>query len=236
MDIFKMFKKKSSENIVKTNDLNIKDLFLTPLDQRNYSWIIEFNKAIKGHTFTKGNPENIEDEVGMHYLNLSLNSQDSSNSLEFYMNTCLENGDGIAICGTKEKSDWIFSYGDLLNYSINGVFYSVEISEPYTGRVIDTYINDREARIGQPSEKFLPQSARKNIRDFLFTFNLVNVKIALIWWIDSNRLTLAFNIVPEQFTDYEEENLQSLLQFLSWYLPRQYQIIFVRETEDFVKL
>ena len=236
MSIFKIFKKRSSDSIVKLNDIDIKDLFLTPFNQRDHSWILEFNQALKRHSFTKLNPENIEDEIGMHYLNLSLDNQDNSNNLEFYVNTCLENGVGISISETKEKSDWIFSYGDLLNYSINGMFYSGEISQPFAGKVIDKYIHNREARIGQPSEKFLPEIARKNIRNFLFTFNLENVKTALIWWVDNNSLTLAFNIVPEQFLNYKEENLQSLLQFLSWYLPNQYNVIFIRETEDFVEL
>lgn len=236
MNIFNIFKKKSSANIIKAKEIDIKDLFLTPVDQRDYSWKIEFNNSIKKYNFTKIYPEIIEDEAGMKYLNLCLKDKESSNSLDSFIDSCLENDVGIAVNGSKEKFDWIFSYGELLDYSINKMFYSETISEPYTGKVIDRYVNNREARIGQPSEKYLPENARKNIRNFLKTFYLENIQIALIWWLDNNKLTLAFNIVPEQFENSDNQNLKSLLTFISWYLPNHYNIIFIRETEDFIQL
>ncbi len=235
MGLFNIFKKKkSSENIEKASFIlrGIEELFKTQLDERNEAWIFEFNSSIKNYSFEETVPNFFEDRMGMNYLNLSINNQ-NGNTIDKFIEKCLEKGVGICINGVDNKYDWLFTYGELLDYYLNKEFYSNEISEPFTGKVIDKYLHERQARIGQPSEKYLPQIARLQIRNLLSLFGLENIKIALIWWIESNRITLSFEIFPEMFKNSSDDSLQSLQEFIGWYLPNHYDIIFIKGNEDF---
>ena len=238
MGIFNIFKKKTLiENTIKENKefKNIELLFKTPLNDRNEHWIKDFNTSIKQYNFSKNNIEFFEDTKGMNYLNLSLDSN-ANNKIWDFINFCLENGVGISINGSKQESDWIFTFGELLDYQINGTFYSNEISKPFTGQVIDRYLNGEQATIGQPSTEYFPDSARLQIKNFLATFGLENIKIALIWWRENNRLTLAFEIIPEMFKNSTNDLLNSLLHYIKWYLPNHYDVIFIEGNEDFKEL
>jgi hypothetical protein len=238
MSIFNIFRKKTSdENIspVISKNSTIKDiqlLFQTPPDKRDALWIEEFNISIKKYGFKKTNPEIYEDRTGMSYLNFTLDNQENE-GVEKHIEYCLQNGNGISINGIQQHSDWTFTYGELLDYYINGSFYTNQISKPFIGNVIDKYFYNQETTIGQPSDFFLPKAARIQIKSLLKSFGLENIKIALIWFRQDNRLTFAFDIVPEMFLNPTDDSLKSLLHFIKWYLPNHYETIFVKGNEDF---
>ncbi|MBT0609213.1 hypothetical protein [Aequorivita echinoideorum] len=234
------FRKKSSKdkNNISSSFEKLTKVFSTPIDLRNNeSWKEEFNKTINLFTFEKNKNEIIEDQVGMSYLNLSASNNKNNFKIDYFVKICIENGVGIIINeGSEDNSKWKFTFGDLIDYSLNNKFYSDKITAPFTGETIDRYINKRETTIGQPSNQFLPVIARKHIKAFFKTFNLINVKTAIIWWRDDNRLTLAFNITPEHFENPDKESIKTLLYFTGWFLPNHYDVIFIKENEDFRKI
>ena len=235
MGIFDIFKrKKITENIEKENSnlKKIEDLFKTQLDERNQSWIDVFNISIKNYRFEALLPNVFEDRIGMSYLNLTFNNQ-NGHEIDEFIEKSLEDGYGICINGKENEQDWLFTYGELLDYHLNKKFYSNQILEPFTGNVIDRYFHEKQATIGQPSEKYLPQITRLQIKKLLSSFGLENIKIALIWWRENNRITLAFEIVPEMFKNPTDDSLHSLLKFIGWYLPNHYDNIFIKGNEDF---
>ena len=234
MGLFDIFKKKTpKEN--KTESTTLESLFNTPLIMRDDIWGKEFNQIIKNQKFSKISDKFLEDENEMKYLNLHIDSN-SNNSINHYISSCLENGNGIYISNENKDYEWIFTFGDLIDFHLNETFYSNRISSPFSGEVIDTLFHNEETTIGQPSENYLPEIAKKHITTFLSTFGLQNIKIALIWWRKSNEITLAFEIVPQMFQSANQDMLDSLLYYLKWYLPNYYNIIFIEGNEYFKKI
>ncbi|GAB3974259.1 hypothetical protein GCM10028806_29740 [Spirosoma terrae] len=145
----------------------------------------------------------------------------------------ISDGLGIAINADKEEPDWVFSYGDVVDFYLNSKFYSNNITNPFTGIVTDRMVNSNRVRIGNPSETYLPQDARNVIRNFLKSWGL-DTKICLMLWIDKdNKLTLTFNILPKMFKKTDSESVNSFLHFLSWYFPRHYKLVCMEENELF---
>lgn len=235
MSIFNIFKKKKVTDNIEKKTFTLRgldELFKTQLNERNKSWVIEFNNSVKNYRFEERNPNIFEDKTGMHYLNLTINNQ-NGNLIGKFIDKCIEKGIGISINGSEDKFDWLFTNGELLDYYLNKEFYSNKITEPFAGKVIDKYLHNKQVTIGQPSEKFFPKEARLQIKNILYSFGLENIKIALIWWRESDRLTLAFEILPEMFENATDDSLQTLLRFIGWYLPNHYDIIFIKGNEDF---
>lgn len=237
MGIFDLFKKKAiTQSLEKENSnfIDVEILFEIPLNERNKSWIQEFNKSIKNYYFDEIIPPTFEDKSGMNYLNLTLSKQ-STTKIDEFIKVSIQKGVGISINGNEneKKFDWLFTYGEILDYYLNGEFYSNKISEPFTGIVVDTKIHNKEVTIGQPSERFFPEVARIQIKKLLESFGLEEIKIALIWWRESNRITLAFEIIPEMFQNPTHDSLQILLKFIGWFLPNHYDTIFIKGNEEF---
>lgn len=60
-----------------------------------------------------------------------------------------------------EDADWVFSYGDIVNLSLNQEIYSVPDHDPLP----EYYATDEEEKvmIFQPSEEYLPGIVKKNV-------------------------------------------------------------------------
>jgi hypothetical protein len=135
----------------------------------------------------------------------------------------LEAGYGIVINphGSQSYADWVFSYGDVLNFHINGEFYtSVHIPE-----FEDDELNYGDVQCEAPSEKFLPNQARTVIKDFLKSQGVQQPKILLLTKnIDGCRVQrLVFNLFPEQFQT--TRHFDFTMNHLIWFLPRHYKIL-----------
>jgi hypothetical protein len=241
MEIFNFFKKKNiadkKPNI--NNDIieNMNSICKVSHEKRDHTWTQKFIKSLSYSSLKIDNPKIITDSYGREYYNLT-QATDTDNGIliKDFITQNIENGLGIAINGNKETSDWIFSYGDILDFHLHREFYSDEIINPFTGLVKDTIIGNNRLRIGQPSETFFPENARKIVREFLESFG-IDPKICLIIWIDEgNELTLTFNIVPQMFEKIDSEQFESLLHHLKWYFPRHYKIASMIENENFEPL
>ena len=262
MGLFNLFKRKRIDNNSINNKINInvsptriKDdnsqtdiseddivnkLFEVRKSNRDDSWVQTFLENIVEAKFQKKDLQAIEGPDGFSYFNLQLSK--SKNKAEYFVikdiiPSLLKDGIGITINANKDSSEWVFTYGDIIDFYLNGKFYSNVIKAPFGGdSVVDLTIGTNRFRIGTPSESYLPMEARKAIKIFLESFG-INSKIALLLWVDdSNKLTLAFNIVPTMFNNISDELFKSFLSHLSWYLPRHYQIISMKENEYFVSL
>jgi len=149
MSLFNFFKKNPETNNESKNEKensyfnDIQDLFLTPLEKRNTNWIIRFNKTIPKCNFTKKSSANFVDKTGMNYLNLTYDNN-GSDTVAGYIDFCLKNGVGISINGVEDNYEWIFTYGELLDFYINSEFYSNKMTEPFTENVIDTFIINKQ--------------------------------------------------------------------------------------------
>lgn len=237
MGFLKFFKK--DDQLSKTNNnvnaQELETLFNIPLSERNSKWIDRFNILIQQYRFIELNPNNFEDKTGMNYLNLTF-SNESDRKLKDYIDLSLKEGKGISINGNDKQADWIFTFGEILAYRMNGVLYSNQLLAPFGGEVTEKYFNKKQVMIGQPSDVFFPEMARKHIKLFFADMGLTNIRCALIFWRESSRLTLAFEVIPEMFDNPTNDSLKSLLGFVEWYLPNHYDVVFIKGDEFFQEI
>lgn len=254
MGLFDFFKKKENNDEQKISnsqqnktsekylgDLNktqiIRGLCEVPKINRDDKWKQVFFKNISNASFRCGSPQVIKGPDENLYFNLLLPEPNKefecfvvNNMISDYL---LSDGLGIAINADKEEPDWVFSYGDIVDFYLNKQFYSNKITNPFTGTVTDIMLHNNRLRIGHPSETYLPQDARKVIRDYLASWGL-DIKFCLMLWIDKdNKLTLTFNILPTMFKKPDLESVNTFLHFFSWYFPRHYKLVCMEENDFF---
>jgi hypothetical protein len=137
----------------------------------------------------------------------------------------LPKGFGIAINTQNENPDWVFTYGDLVNYFLNGEFYTDD--SVFSKKNEQTIIGkDEEILVGQPAETILPQAVRTQLREFLDYYGVKNTKVMLLArnYKDEENASqdLAFNIVANQFRT--EKEFTNIMEAIGWFLPRHYSI------------
>jgi len=137
---------------------------------------------------------------------------------------------GLAINTHQEQPDWIFSYGDLVNYSLNNEFYSDE--SIFSKKTEEAHIDkDEKILVGQPSETILPKDLRHNLREYLVNMGIKEPKIMLIArnYDDETLVSqdLVFNITPAMFQT--EQDFKQIMASISWFLPRHYSYMGIDE-------
>jgi len=208
----------------------INELMAIPFAARDQQWRESFLSNLADAHLQYADPEVILGPDGFPYINVKTIEKNTDfkpfvlkNKMQ---NTILKQGFGIALNIHNEQPDWIFSFGDLVNYSLNNEFYtddSIFSTEPG-----NTVIGqDEEILVGQPAETILPKEARMAIREFLEYNGLKNPKIMLIARNykseETVRQDLVFNIIPKQFAT--EKEYKTIMETISWFLPRHYSII-----------
>lgn len=198
-------------------------LFEIPPIQRNESWKSEFLSNVADASFACGDPQVIVGPDGFLYFNLMI--PEPYKEFQCYVirhmkdDFLLHEGFGVIINSNKEKPDWVFSYGDIVNFHMNGEFYSKPDPEkPGVGMIS----NDNTVMAGQPSENFLPKQCRRVIKNYLKSLGMDEVGILLI-----HRPVpygaypeLVFKLTAEKFIN--EAEYERVMKSLSWFLPRHY--------------
>lgn len=210
--------------------ININSLLEIPLKERDEKWVAEFLENIDESTFQLADSELIIGPDGYPYFQLE-NAPKDQNFQAFVIkhkakSFLLKKGMGLAINTHKEQPDWIFTYGDLVNYCLNNEFYSDE--SIFSKKIDETSVDkDEKILVGQPSETILPADLRHNLREFLVNMGIKEPKIMLIArnYDDEHavRQDLVFNITPAMFQT--EHDFNQIMASISWFLPRHYSYI-----------
>lgn len=255
MQLFKFFKRKKDNNsiypsysdiIAKSSSDNfdknevILKLFQIPKSNRDDLWLKIFLENIIDAEFEIQDPQVLVAPDGFRYINLLLSSDTNGVnyfSLKDMIPFLLRDGLGITINVDKGGSQWVFRYGDILDFYLNDQFYSIKIQEEsYSDSLKCDTINNNQLLVFSPSESYLPKETRKVIRRFLNSYG-IKPKICVTSSGGSPKeWTLIFNIVPEMFKNPDEKQVESLLFHISWYLPQHYQIASMRENNYFIPL
>jgi hypothetical protein len=202
-------------------------LFAIPKERRDENWMKNFIANVADAGFRCSEPQVIQGPDGFPYFMLFLPNQ--YQPFQAFVirrmkdDFLLEAGYGIVINphGAQSYADWVFSYGDIVNFHINGEFYtSIHIPE-----FEDDELNYGDVQAEQPSEKFLPKQARLVIKDFLKSQGMQLPKILLLTKnIDGCRVQrLVFNLYLENFPT--TRHFEFTMNHLSWFLPRHYKIL-----------
>lgn len=213
--------------------INIQHLLETPLKERDSSWIDSFLEDIDESKLQLADPEVAIANDGYPYVHVKTADPDASFQayvIKSEVETMLQNGFGLVINAHKDQPDWLFSYGDLLNYQLNGEFYTDDsIFSPHGKDFVVP--QDEKILVGQPSEDIIPQQTRQHLREYLRFSGIKNAKVLLMARNYENEETasqdIVLNITPDQFANMNEYN--QVMNTIAWFLPRHYSIVGVDE-------
>lgn len=209
------------------------DLVKVPKEERDAQWKHQFLSNLPTASLRCGNPQVILGPDRFPYFQLFLPEP----GVEFQSfvfdrmkdDFLLEKGLGVVINPTENTADWVFSYGDIVHYHLKK---TLEYPENQNTNQDDMKIEPNEqVMIGAPSEEMLPQTARK-VLDQLLKMNGIPAPKILLMGRNKNGKTLqhlAFNITQKTFDD--EQKYQGIMRALTWYLPKEYSIIGLEETQ-----
>jgi hypothetical protein len=217
-------------DLSKTNILN--ELFKIPRKQRDDKWNAKFLENVADASFTCCNPQVFEGPDGFPYF--QLNIPEPYKQFQCFVirhmkdDFLLDKGFGVVINPSKGQPDWVFSYGDIVNYHIRNEFYTK--SENWDLPKQEIIKQKEEVFLGQPSESILPNSTRNVIRDFLKSIGINDAKLLLMNRRKPNGFLqeLVFNLTPDKFE--KNEHYEGVMKSIAWYLPRHYSYVSMNES------
>ncbi len=203
-------------------------LFDVAAEQRDEAWRQQVLANLDKASFRSGHPQVIHgpDEFPYFVLQLPEPGKPFQCYVIEHMKTdfLLEYGLGVVIHPEKQQPDWVLSYGDIVNYHLNGEFYT----PPAAHQLMAEEVIEQEEKVltAQPAENYLPAATRKVMRDYLASENIPDPKIFLMLrHLEDGTVVqeLVFNMARNLFASGSEHH--RLMQRLGWFLPRHYSIL-----------
>lgn len=208
-------------------------LLEVPFGQRDEKWVDQFLSVIDQTNLKLGNPEVIVASDGFPYIQLqNVEAEESFQAfvISKQLPTILLQGFGVVINPQKERPDWVFSYGDIVNYELNDTFYSNESSFSHSQDIV-VIGKDERVLVGAPSEAILPKYLKKQLREFLQHMGIQQPKAMLIARSFENeedlKQDLVFNFTPPQLKN--DKLFEEISSAIAWMLPKHYSVLFVDE-------
>jgi len=199
-------------------------LFAVPRERRDENWMKLFTANVGDAGFRCGEPQVIQGPDGFSYFILYLPNQ--YQPFQAFVirrmkdDFLLEAGYGIVIDPKGQYADWVFSYGDIVNFHINGEFYT---STPTPEQTDEEFLQG--VAVSEITEKYLPKLTRAVIRDFLRSQKIMTPRVLLFSKVIEgvNVQRLAFDLYPKDFPT--NRHFDFTMNHLAWFLPRHYKII-----------
>jgi len=218
-------------DLEKTVTLNA--LLEVPFEERDQAWVHSFLDNIAEANLKLGSPEVVMASDGFPYLQLESVHTDE-NFQAFVINkqlpTLLIQGFGVVINAQNSQPDWVFSYGDIVNYELNDSFYTEESIFSHNKENV-AIGSDEKILIGQPSDAILPKYLRNQLREFLKHAGIQTPKTMLIARNPDDetkvKQDLVFNFTPNQFAN--DQQFQQIGNTIAWFLPKHYSFLFIDE-------
>jgi hypothetical protein len=213
----------------------IADLIAVPKSERTEAWLDTFFRELPMASFRGGTPQVIAGPDGFPYFQLFV-PEPGEEFQSFAIDKMipeflLERGYGVIINPGEAEPDWVLSYGDLLNYSLNGSFYTYDSNFSTNTDPEEVVGEGEEIMVGQPAETILPVLTRKLLKDFFELNGIKDPKVLLLVRKKGEEMyqDLAFNITPEFFET--ETHYRNMMQTITWYLPRHYSLIGLHDAD-----
>jgi hypothetical protein len=213
-------------DLAKTDELA--RLFAAPGDHRDAAWIAQFYDTVPDATLMSFPSQVQAGPDSFPYFQMAMPDPGPLTPfcITHLLDYVLDNGFGIAIFGDSTRSkgpEWVFTYGDLLSYSLCGRFDG-EPSEP--AGVGTAQEEAHQILKAAPSEAYLPTRARRALGFYMRkVFQHPNPKVALI--VDQHlkpARNLMVNLSLEQYHG-DRRKLDAAMRYLMWFLPRTYSLM-----------
>lgn len=211
----------------------ITELLLIPREQRDENWVDRFLYNLPAASFRCGNPQVIAGPDGFPYFQLLLPEHGKEFQCfvveKMIPDFLVERGYGVVLNPGSGQPDWVLTYGDILNYHLTGGFFTMESNFSNKDTPEEVISGGEEVMVGQPSETILPLETRKLLKDFFQLNGIEDPKVMLMMRKNGEEVNqdLVFNITPEGFES--EQHYRNMMQTVTWYLPRHYSIVGLRD-------
>lgn len=219
-------------DLEKTVILN--SLLEVPIEERDQKWVENFLGAIDQANLRLGSPEVVMASDGFPYIQLQ-NVKTDESFQAFVINkqlpTILMQGFGVVINPQNERPDWVFSYGDIVNYELSDSFYSNE--SVFSNNKEQIIIGkDEQILVGAPSDTILPKYLKNQLREFLKHAGIEQPKAMMIARQyeseEDVKQDLVFNFTPPQIAN--DKAFEQISNTIGWLLPKHYSVLFVEES------
>ncbi|MEI6948983.1 hypothetical protein V9K67_17485 [Paraflavisolibacter sp. H34] len=202
-------------------------LFNIPPDQRDEQWQEIVSTHIAEAPFRAGEPKVMLGPDNFPYFVLQL--PEAGAPFEKFTITSmkdeflLEKGFGVVINPRGKGVEWVFTYGDIVNFHLTGKFFSPRPQAASEEK--EVIQEDEQILVAQPSESYLPQQARAVLREHLVAhgFNDPQIFLMVRQKPGGEVQELAFNLAQDQFPSREQQ--AKLMRSLGWFLPRHYSFV-----------
>jgi hypothetical protein len=214
----------------------VKNLLQVPDLQRDPDWYASFYAAVVQAGYAQGKPPIFYGPDGFAYFNLV--DPPIGESYEGYciaelLEYLTSHGIGVSINATLtgQSADWVFSCGDILSYRLFGTFEAPSVPDTPAQEQIPA---GTQLRIGAPDPDLLPEYTCKVLGRFMKeSLGIPNPGVLLLQKAESEQQELVFSIHPEDYDTFNQ--FQSVLQSLSWFLPRGYPLSAVSKSSPLAK-
>jgi hypothetical protein len=210
-------------DLEKTGELG--ELFQTPSEQRTDEWRDRFLAAVTEASLISFDPQVQRGPDSFPYFQLAMPAPGPMTPfcIAHILDDCLEYGLGAVVFGDAERSgnpEWVFSYGDLLSFSLYGEFYRpMDATPPAKGA-------GGQVLLASPSEEYYPERARKVLGKFLRdVFHHPAPKVGFLVSHElSPRENLVVNLRLEHY-DGDKGKLDAALRYVRWFVPGHYGLM-----------
>jgi hypothetical protein len=143
----------------------IATLLEIPREERTESWVNQFLAALPLAAFRCGTPQLIAGPDGFPYFQLFVPAPgeefQSYVIQEMISGFLVERGYGVVLNPGIGQPDWVLTYGDILNYHLNGSFFTLDSLFSNSSNTEEEVAKGEEVMVGQPSDAILPSQTRK---------------------------------------------------------------------------
>jgi hypothetical protein len=200
-----------------------------PQEKRDDAWCAGFLRAVPNASLATFDPQIQKGPDTFPYFQLSLPDPGPFTpfSIVHILNYALENGTGVVVHASAKRDQpplWVFSFGDILSYSMFGDFRG----DPKVIATPDPPPNPQTGELlrASPSESYLPSTARAAMGRFMRgPFQHPSPKIGPVTGASlSPRQSLMVNL---RLKDYhgDANKLGSAMRYLTWFIPKTYSMM-----------
>jgi hypothetical protein len=204
-------------------------LMAVPQEKRDDAWCANFLLAVPNASLASFDPQIQTGPDTFPYFQLALPDPGPFTpfSIIHILNNVLQSGAGVVVHANLKRDQpplWVFSFGDILSYSMFGDFRG----DPQVIHNPDPPGNPqtREILCASPSEAYLPATARAAIGRFMRgPFRHPSPKIGLVTGASlSPKQSLMVNL---RLKDYggDKNKLGSAMRYLTWFIPKTYSMM-----------
>jgi hypothetical protein len=208
----------------------LRALFAVAREKRSEAWIQQFYATVPDASLIGFQPQVQQGPDHFPYFQLAIPDPGPLTPfcVTHLLDYLLDNGYGIAIFGDASRTnhpEWVFSYGDLLSYSIYGRF---DGDPAETGGSSGSAWGSRGDQVlrAAPSEEYLPARARRVLGNYLRTmFQHPDPKVALV--INPKlkpARNLMINLTLAQYRG-DRGKLDAAMRYLVWFVPSTYSLM-----------